>query len=90
MGALSLVHILLAVNVSLAVVLLIIAFWLLLNVRTKAWASRNDDVPVLAVELLAPEETGAVLLGALVNDGVRILSDCLNLDRLFLRVLCLC
>ena len=81
MGAFSLVHILLAVNVSLVVLLR------LLNVRSITWTSRNDNIPVLAVELLAPEEAGAVVSGAFVNDGVGILGDSLNFDRDFLRVL---
>lgn len=73
-------HVRLAVNVS--------SSWV--SVWWVVWAGRNDDVEVLAIELLAPDEGRAVLLGALVDDGVGVLGDNRNLDRLGLWMLLCC
>ena len=52
----------------------------LLLLLLKDRAGRDDDVPVLGVELLSPDQARSVLLGALVDDGVGVLSNSLNLD----------
>lgn len=51
------------------------------------WAGRDDNVPVLGVKLLAPDQAGSVLFGTLVDDGVRVLGNGLDLDRDWLWVL---
>lgn len=50
-------------------------------------ASGDDDVPVLSVELLSPDNSGSVLLGTLVDDTVGVLGNGLDLDRHWLWVL---
>ena len=52
------------------------------------WASGNNDVPVLSVELLSPDNSGSVLLGTLVDDAVGVLGNGLDLDRHWLWILC--
>lgn len=59
----------------------------LLLLLLKDRAGRDDNVPVLGVELLSPDQAGSVLLGALVDDGVRVLSNSLDLDGDWLWVL---
>ncbi len=48
------------------------------------WAGADNNVVVLGIELLTPDETGTILLSALIDDGVCVLSDCLDVngDRL--------
>lgn len=51
------------------------------------WASGDDNVPVLVVELLSPDNSGSVLFGTLVDDVVSVFGNGLDLDGYWLWVL---
>ena len=70
---------------GLVVLVLLLSLALLLLAKDRA--SINDDVEVLGVELLAPKQTRTVLLGALIDDSVGVLGNCLHFDCNWLWVL---
>ena len=55
--------------------------------RIIRWAAWNDNVELLVIEMLSPDQAGTILSRALVDNSIWVLSNGLDLDMVRLRVL---